>query len=66
VINACTFLVGTCERKITLARTPGTWKDNIKEDLDQTGYEGVTCIPVAVALEHSNELSVSIMGGFNR
>jgi hypothetical protein len=45
--NFCNILIGKPEGKRSLARSRRRWKDNIRMDLREIGWEGVDCIYLA-------------------
>jgi len=42
--NFCNILIGKPEGKRSLGRSRRRWKDNIRMDLREIGWEGVDCI----------------------
>jgi predicted DNA-binding WGR domain protein len=56
--DSCRFWVVQPEEKRSLARPYGRWKDNMKMNVKEIGWEDVTC-----TFKHCNDLSVSIKCG---
>jgi hypothetical protein len=50
--NACTVLLAKQEGKISFGRQRQTWKDNIKMDLEEIGYEVVVWFHLAQDRDH--------------
>jgi len=47
ILSVYRVLVGKPEGKRTLGRPRRSWKDTIKMDLQEVGWEGINCIDVA-------------------